>query len=339
MKRDSYSLYSFSINPIEYGLSSQNRNIHNTNKRIKPRNLSKEPKGVILLMVLVLLGLIVSLALYLELSAHIWLREARCKNLHTQLYAAATDAAWSSLHLLSSDDNLTVDHTNECWATPVRHHLPNGIETVAEIIDAQQFFDANNLSAKLSDKKTRPHSMILKELLIFCGEQDPLAQTQALENWFLHAPNISKQESPLEVHNSFLESPDELLKILGSKSASGKLLNYLTVLPRSYPKIVPVNLNTAGRDVLLAVFGTGNFELVDWICAIRQQHPFASLALVEKRIGTEHYKKYKHYLDVKTSFFFLRTMAEQRGAASAGISALIFRNECGQVNILRWITT
>ncbi|MDP2991505.1 MAG: hypothetical protein Q8O57_13175, partial [Kiritimatiellota bacterium] len=85
--------------------------------------------GMILVTVLLFMAIILALVIQAQVVARMALRFEDRQSLRSQLRVAASEAAWNALRVLSADDNLQVDHTNEPWAAWQTNCLPNTVET------------------------------------------------------------------------------------------------------------------------------------------------------------------------------------------------------------------
>ncbi len=289
--------------------------------------------GMILVTILILVGLITALVIQAQVSARLALRTEERKCLKVQLRAAATDAAWNALYVLACDNDRFVDHTNEPWACPTKLILPNGIETVVLITDENRFFNVNNLSVLPSDKTVRSPSDIVIDLLKSCDISHPEVRTQNLKDW-MNMDHEMTRYAPLGI--TLIESPDEFARVLGVTLCSTKIPRMLTVLPGRRAQIVPVNINTAGREVLLGVMGSHRDALVDSICRFRDSQPLTSLAPLARFMDVNSQRKYQGYLDVKSRFFSVVAYAFKNGL-SEEVYGLAYRNNEGVIEIMRWI--
>lgn len=300
--------------------------------------------GMILVTTLILLGIITALVIQAQITARLALNRAEKKALRVQLRAAATDAAWNALHVLASDSDTYLDHTNELWAYPVEQLLPNGIETVVRITDENRFFDVNNLSAVPTGKTSRLPSFIVRDLLASCGQSDAELQTLKLKDWI---DSEHKNTRPLTARSS-MESPSELARVLDVTLSSTQIPTVLTIVPArstTYSvvdgparstRILPVNINTAGREVLLAVFGSREYTMVDSICRLRDSHPLRSLAPLARLMDKNRLRQYRCYLDVKSGVFSVSAHANKKGHSETTYG-LVRRDLKGEIEILRWV--
>jgi len=316
-------------------------------KQLMNTSKNSSDSGMILVATLILIGIITAMVIQMQTTARLALNSAERKLLNVQLRAAATDAAWHGLHILVSDKDMLVDHTNEPWAYPVEMTLPNGIETIVRITDENRLFDVNNLSAVPQEKTARLPSAIIRDLLVSCGEQNAALQIAKLISWFemanksmpaTTARGFSSQSTEPSTGPSacLIESTAELARVLGASFSSAEIPEVLTIVPDRQARILPVNINTSGRTVLLGVFGPREHAVVDSLCRLRDSHPLISLAPLEKFTDEAVLKQSRCYFDVKSSVFSIQARAGKSGLFKE-IYSLVNRNPKGEIEILRWI--
>ena len=101
-------------------------------------------------------------------------------------------------------------------------------------------------------------------------------------------------------------------------------------------RIMPVNVNTAGRDVLMAMLGPQNRSAANTLCALRDAAPLTSLAPLKRLLKAGKDSPWDPYFAVKSSFFSVIARAAKDGGAEE-VYALAFRDPMGNVEILRWV--
>lgn len=322
------------------------------------RSFRAGERGVILAWVLILLGLITVLALQAQWTARMTLRTGERKVLRNQLRAAATDAAWGALIRLADDADLRVDHTNEPWAVPEEIQLPNGIDVRVRIEDENRRFDVNSLSVAGTGKAARRPLDMVADLLALSGQPNALVQAQVLRDW-IDADHAGLREAdyyrnlvpPVTIADTLMESPRELVEVLALlESFNGEVPAGLMVMPAhssnrgnktaavSDPdrRIMPVNLNTADRDVIMAVLGPDHAAAAEILCGIRDAGPLASLTVLDRVLKTSPDTPWNHYLDVKSSCFSVIASAAKDGNEET-VHALVHRDPQGQVDVIRWV--
>jgi type II secretory pathway component PulK len=296
--------------------------------------------GMILAMVLILLGITVALITQAQIMAFMYLKLEQNKFVRTQLRKSAGDGVWQALNIVASDPDLLIDHTNEVWAVPIHWQLPNGTTTDVTIIDENRFIDANMLMLEAPSQAQRSTAPIICDLLT--AENIPAAaeRTQIIRDWIdtdlsgnYEAAYYKKIESPAEPPNAPLESREELLWLMGKNINSGNNTLAITVLCNKRFPVEPVNVNTADRRSLSAVFGRNNSGEVERIINLRNRLPRAAL---DKIVDAQTLQQLSSYLSVHSSFFSIYSKASD-GAREEEVYCLAQRDQSGNVSILRWV--
>ena len=254
---------------------------------------------------------------------------------------AAAEAAWNALRVLAADDNLQVDHTNEPWAAWQTNRLPNTIETVAVITDQNRYFNINNLAATPSNVAVRLPVSIVRDMFTANDWPDPAGETQALKDWMdsdsegtREAGYYHQAHLPLEPPNAPMESPAELAGVLNATRVERREAPpALTILPNQAGQIEPVNVNTAGREVLRAVLGAGRSRLTEEICRRRDAYPVTALNQV---MDAQTLGALLPYLNTRSRYFSVAAQAAKSGQQET-ICALVRRDDQGEIEILRWV--
>lgn len=300
--------------------------------------INSEKSGIILAAVLILLGVITALVLQVQVLARSGLNLEKTKLTRIQLRETAGDGVWRALNLLAADQNLLVDHTNEEWAAPMRVCLPNGIDAEMIVIDENRFIDANMLASVASTKQQRPSTDIVHDLIAAESSLDPDRQTQIIKDWVdkdsdggYETDYYRRLQKPAEAANTSMESREELLWLM--ETTTNPAANELTILPTQAPHIEPININTAGRPTLLAVFGANNAGLVERIIRSRNAAPLLTLGQI---IEPEILQRFASYLSVRSSIFSIHARAKM-GASAEEVYCLAKRDQAGNIQVLRWV--
>lgn len=306
----------------------------------RPKSKIPDDSGMILAAVLILLGVITALILEIQVLARASLVLEQSRLTRTQLRKSAGDGVWNALNLLAADENLLVDFTNELWAAPVITRLPSGIQVETVVIDENRFIDANILAYLSPSQAQRPTAYVVRDLLSAGQSFDPELQTRIIQDWVdqnsdgdYEAPYYRRLPGKIEIANTPVESRDELLWLLKSSTNSFAEASALTVLPGQATHIEPINVNTADRQTLLAVFGEGNKALVERIILLRQRMPLADL---EQILDPQLLQRLAAYISVRSSYFSIYSRAGMDFAEET-VYALVKRGHGGNVQILRWV--
>jgi hypothetical protein len=296
--------------------------------------------GIVLAAMLILLGIIAALVLQAQFLARSCLNLENNRLARAQLRETAGDCAWRALNVLANDPYLLFDSTNEEWAVPGHMRLPNGIETETVVIDENRFIDANLLAYVPPAELQRPVATVFRDLLASGLVPDPGRQTEIIRDWVdqdsegaFETPHYRRLSAEIEAPNALIESREEFLWLLNATTNSPPGLAGIAVLPGQTPRIEPVNINTATRPTLLAVFGAHNAALVDRLIRLRDTVPLLTLDQV---IEPATLQRLAPYLSVKSSFFSVHAVATM-GSLEEDVYCLVNRDSGGNIKVLRWI--
>lgn len=274
------------------------------------------------------------------------------------LRAAAAEAAREAMAALAADADLQCDHAGEDWARPMERTRDDGIQTAARVEDAGRWVDWNNAGAPGAAGSRAAE--VLDNLLVCCGHFEKGEWAAALKNYLDEDGEgrwedgfYGKKEIPHGAANRSLWAPEELWDVEGvtpdwwrprgaaERRAAGvfggEIRESTAVVPpgeRAGGEATAVNVNTAGRSVLLAVAGVENEELVDRALAMRRTRPFASTALLALA-GPDASAALSGALDVKSRHFRVRARAERERRARE-VMAWVTRDEKGDLTIAMW---
>ena len=296
---------------------------------------------MILVAALFFLAIILVIVLHSQSAARMFMRFEDRQFQLAQLRVAAAEAVFEALRGLGADDTPGIDHTNEAWATPRTNLFPNAIRTLAVVSDENRYFNANNLAVVPEKSDARMPVEIAGEVFLASRWPDPAGAAQALKDWIDRDTEGTREASyyrearlPMQPPNSPLESPAEMAGILHALRADrSDTPEEFTILPIEGGRLTPVNLNTAGREVLKAVLGPGRAVLAEKICRHRDAHPITSL---EQAIDAKTLMGLRQYLETGSRYFSVEAIAERNGK-KAEIQALARRGARGEIEILRWV--
>ena len=313
--------------------------------------------GSALVIALLLTAVITGVVLQVQWQARRSLNTAQNTLTQTTLHQAAAEGIRSALQRLAADDEPTVDHNRKFWATPQLVTNPVGIVVEVLITDENRYFDWNNLAIPPVGPQARSATDIAMDLMNLSGDYAPVARLDALTDWvdadssgLWETPFYRQQTPPYEAANRPLYAWSELLWVHGfhrdlfrprestnvfAQAAAGLLDNF-AVVPVSRERPVRININTASRDVLLAVLGIDHGYAVQALLALREGGPIRSLQPIRRMVEPSRQDVVERYLDVRSLFFCLEARAELNGQTEY-IRALAQRGESGALNIVQWI--
>ncbi len=294
------------------------------------------------------------LALFLQARSVASVQSAKTALTIERLRAAAAAAAREAMMVLAADGDLTVDHPGEPWAQPREQEWTDGISILAVVEDANRFYNWNNIIWTNASQRTQQD--VLLDLMTICGDFHPTERIEALMD-FLDAADDGPYESrfyerldePYTPPNRILWSPEEVLWCHGfsaelfqpradvvlSDFFSGELRALTTVLPAALDQPLKVNVNTADKNLLLAIVGPAYETPVQTLVALRQVQPFESLSLLQAA-HPDLAGVLSDLLAVSSTHFQVRARAFLDGHHVA-VMAWVHRDEKGDVHILQWL--
>lgn len=313
-------------------------------------------------------ALILALAAIVTASGLLLWLQARALHRGTSAYAAletehlrvaAAETARAALYVLAADPDLSVDHPGEDWAQPLERDWPGGIHAWARVEDAAAYVDLNNLAC--SNQPGRPFSAILRNAFTACGHFEADAPVDALADYVdadttgdYEAAFYRHADAPLLPPDRELWAPAELLHVHGFSPAlfappapapdarhhrdelfGGDFRQATVLLPDAPDAPVPVNLNTATREALLAVAGIEHAATVRSAMSLRALHPFQSTTLLAAA-DPDLAASLEGAIDVKSAYYRVRATAEHDGRRRS-ILAYARRDPDGAVHLLQWL--
>jgi general secretion pathway protein K len=263
---------------------------------------AQRQRGVAIIMAILIVALATSVAAYAAWQQNLWLRQT--ENLVTQAQALAVARAGINFGraVLAEDGKEDAktgngDHFQENWAKYSLAVPVEGGTVSGKIQDQQGLFNVNNLAATDPGAK-KFHTEAFQRLL---AQLDlPGALADAVEAWIDSGKKGSTdltylaKQPPYRAANQPLLDFEELSRVQGfDEKTLEKLRPFVTALPVGSQQqqqqdgqtalIVtptPVNVNTAPKEILEALFESGNGERV---LKLREQKPFKNDADFRQR--------------------------------------------------------
>lgn len=228
------------------------------------RSLAGGQRGIALITVILIVALATTVASFVAWRQQVWTRQV--ENLRDSAQATAVARAgvdWAGAILSEDRRKNQVDHLGEAWAQHVELPVERG-RVAGGLSDSQARFNLNNLvrggSASGADIAAFQRLLTSIEL--------PLAVVDALVDWLDADSQQQGSEGaedtyylalpePYHAANRALVDLAELCLVRGfNQEIMQKLAPYVSVLPYS----TPVNVNTAGAEVIAAVIPGYSFE-------------------------------------------------------------------------------
>ena len=295
--------------------------------------------GVALITAMLVVAIAATTAAYLSLDQQIWLRQAQ--NLSDREQAEVVRAAaldWAII-ILAKDakDSPKSDDLTENWAKPLPALAVEGGQIAGLITDAQGLFNINNLVS--GSKSFASDSGTFRQLLLSLSIDPNL--TDAVVDWIdadsetrasgAEDLDYLQMKTPYRAANQPLESVDELRLVRGfTPEIVEKLRPWVTALP----KPTPINVNTAPKEVLGALFYNLEASVIDQVIS---QRPYKNLADFTKKIQELAAGKdiSKMFYDIKSDYFEV-TVATQFGRYQHTTQALVLRDPNESASRILW---
>ncbi len=315
-------------------------------------------EGMVLILVLVLLAVVAALIMHAQWAALAAHRLEATVLQQARLGQALTDAAFHVLQSLAREDDQAVDHLGEEWTRYREWETPDGIAIITQVFDEQRFFDLNNLSIEGDLAAVDRSQRIIMDVMTLSGDFTPVQRMEALRDWIdrddegiREASFYLEREPPYRPPNDRLRTWGELPWIEGfsltyfeprmrqralQREFEANIIDQITVLPMLRTRPVPVNINTASREVLLGVLGFERDHLVRYILAARDTDPFYSIEGLLSTADPNALRDVRPFIDVRSSFFRIEARAYQAGA-SRQLWALAHRDTTGYIRIIQWV--
>ncbi|MDR2017150.1 MAG: type II secretion system minor pseudopilin GspK [Burkholderiales bacterium] len=271
-------------------------------------------RGAALIIAMLVAALAAAVAVTLIVNEQRWLANVNAKRDHAQAQALADAGVQWARHMLFQDarhSDATV-HLKQTWAFPLP---PTPIENGSiegRIVDLQGRFNLNNL-LPTSHSKRADHERF-NRLCRQLGLDDKARQ--ALFAYYSASLSDTQTTNPPALPPLF-----DLGDLALPAAAMVKLAPHLTALPEP----TPLNINTADRDTLKAVFTDISDDDLNKILAERDQQPFYSLAEFHRRLPSGAHTFNEEGLGVSSRYFLVAVRARQ-GDARAQAQALLRRD-------------
>lgn len=245
--------------------------------------MSRRPaRGAAVVMAILIVALATTIASFMAYQQFAWLLLAGSLNRYSQS-AEITQAAfdWGRVMLYDDATQGQVDYEGEEWSKPMLSIPVEGGDVSGQMTDQQALFNLNNL-ANREGSASPADIAIFKRLLAHV--QLPEALAEAAADW------IDADEKPLpagaedgyylglptpyRTANQPMVDLNELYRVKGfDQEAIDKLRPFVTALPIR----TPVNVNTAGLEVLAALLPTVPRDKLQAAINHRKEQPYQSV--------------------------------------------------------------
>ena len=314
-------------------------------------------RGSALVFVIILAAVLTGIVLFAQIQARRDLAATRRSLTQLTLHQAAAEGIRAALLRLAADDETSVDHLRKPWATPQLATNPAGIVVFVRVTDENRFFDWNNLAITPLGPQSRSANDIAMDLMNLCGDYAPVDRQAALGDWvdadsegLWETPFYQQQLPPSDAANRPLFTWGELLHVHGFNRdffrphegetvfshAATNLLDSFTVVPLPRDRPTRVNVNTASREVLLALAGVDQAYAIQQMLALREAGPLRTLQPIRQAVAPRLQDAVERFLDVRSLCFRVEAEAVQ-GDQFERIRALARRDENGALAIVQWV--
>lgn len=278
----------------------------------------RNQRGAVLLLVLVVVALLSALLTDWAFSTLVDLRLTETFRDSNRAYYLARGGVEVGRQLLWMDKN-EYDTPTEMWGVGIPSYPVSEEATVSiTIVDEDSRFNLNKVVDNLGENPNPLMRDRLRRLLTQLEIDDPDALSDALIDWIDRNQATSARgaenswyqglASPLASKDGPLDTVDELLLIKGfTPEIVAKLAPHVTVAGVSR-----LNLNSAGKDLLLIWDSDVAASAVELLLERRQEKPFKALAEVQEVLGIENYSALNRNLDIAvvSQFYQITSVAQ-----------------------------
>ncbi len=313
--------------------------------------------GFVLVLVLVLMAALSFMIVRAQVSARTTLNAEESHLLNERLRHILTGSVLNSLRELANDENTSVDHLGEKWAVPRQYELPDETRVVVRVIDVNRFFDMNNMYLMATESPALSPERVLANIMTLCGDLAPQERVDALKEWVdpehpgtREERYYMEQEPPYRPSRTWLASWREILLVQGFDPVyferspedrmpgdlNADIIDQVSILPVRRTRPIPVNINTASREVMLGILGYEREPMVRYIIESREEIPFRSVEDLSAIAGMDVLRDVRAYLDVRSEFYTVEARAYS-AVVTSSVMALARRGADGTIQVLRWV--
>ena len=299
----------------------------------------RRQRGLALVTAVLIVAIVATIATSLALGQQIWIRQAQNFSDRAQADKVMDGALQFAMLILEKDlrDHPETDDLGEDWAKPQMTRPVEGGTATGRISDAQGRFNLNSLLRK--GVRSTPDIGVFRRLLQSLMLNDG-ALTDTLLDWMDADGETAAGgaediyyltlQPPYRTANQRLQSVDELRLVRGFDAATVEALRpYVVALPEE----TAININTAGPEVLAALFNSLSLSAAKHLVEQRDKSPFKDKAELERRAGQAPADKVE--FDIKSAYFLSR-VDTRFGRLQRSRQALISRAAGGKRASIVW---
>lgn len=341
-----------SVSRAAYGEENGKRHLGDRNRVCLAQE--KPQQGFALLTVLLIVALVATLSGQLIYQQHLTL--SRSTNMLHQAQSLAVAwglEGWVKQGLLLDAKNNQTDHLQELWAQPMLKVPFEGGEISGQLYDMQARLNLNNVQE--SDKAQRETwQAIINRWALLLGLQQ--APAEVLTDWVdaddERLPNGAESDAyllmqpPYRAANQPLVMFEELKNIQGLQNIDFEIWQRMKLTASVLPTVTAINVNTAPKEVLLALTDWMNESVAEAWIAQRKETPANSIeefrTFIAQQTGMESgplTDALPDWLISVNSQYFLLVGQVDFGESLQGLSAIFYRPDRNQVKLVqRWLS-
>ena len=302
-------------------------------------------KGVALILVMILVSVLVVVVYQLSLSVGVERRRVEMeKGRVCGLYGVRAAVSLARAYLEKDAKSNVVDSLSDCWAGNVIKERQFGdVKVTAVIKDAERFIPLQDL------KKSGPSSYIrtrtaVKRLLRNLGwEEEATTLANSLADWI---DSDKKGDYEAGAPNKVPSVLEDLLRVpeMNERIFYGYTNPDTEETVRGFREFVTlyglgrVNINTAPKEVLMAISAYIDEEKADAIVDYRQENQFSKVTDLAKVPGLETIfardPSLKNYLTTVSTYFIVRFETEDTVGKVKGYA--VIKRVAGKTTLVYW---
>jgi general secretion pathway protein K len=279
--------------------------------------------GVALITALLITALVTVVAVAMASRQQLDIRRTGNQLESDQAYVYALSVESFAAKVLAEDAKKTqIDALTEVWATTGVAAPLEGGSVQGALEDLQGRFNLNDL-VDASGKADPAQIKMLQELMARVDATDDKLTfspflANAVTDWIdtdLNSLAAGAEDleylnlqPPYRTANRFMANPSELRAVAGFDS---NMVRALTPLVATLPEATKINVNTAPELVLMSLHQDITPQIAKELDELRKQEPFERVDDFVNRLKADHNITVdKKYLDVKSGYFLLDTVAK-----------------------------
>lgn len=301
----------------------------------------RHERGVALVLVLGLVALLSAWAIEAAVEDELSLRRAENLKLSTMAWMGAKSGVELAKHVLLEDKE-EVDSLDEAWAAKSEPYPVDDGVVYISIKDANRFYNLNDL---VDDKGVVRAQEVFIAKRLFRAVEVPENLVDAIVDWIDAgsspfgidgAEDSAYSEHDYRVKNAPFDRLKELLLVKGMTKEYWLILKKVVVVSPSEDEPLKINLNSANKELLMALFPKATDSDVDLIISSREQRPYVkieeAIGILDEypwAIGVERSR-----LSVSSDRFIIHSESEF-GRASWGEEVMVKRTAKGIFTLYR----